>query len=62
MPDPSRRGALAQLRSQGLAIPAHNALGAGMDSSSQTGGLQRVLENERPRLLRFLAARGAGDD
>ena len=33
-----------------------------MDSFSQTGGLQRVLENERPRLLRFLAARGAGDD
>lgn len=31
-------------------------------TSSLTSGLQRVLENERPRLLRFLAARGAGDD
>lgn len=31
-------------------------------SPSPTSGLQRVLENERPRLLRFLAARGAGDD
>jgi RNA polymerase sigma factor (sigma-70 family) len=32
------------------------------ETPSLISGLQRVLENERPRLLRFLAARGAGDD
>jgi len=33
-----------------------------MTSTTPISGLQRVLENERPRLLRFLAARGAGDE
>jgi RNA polymerase sigma factor (sigma-70 family) len=33
-----------------------------MESQEQIDGLQRVLLNERPRLLRFLMARGAGDD
>lgn len=33
-----------------------------MTVSSQIGGLLQVLESERARLLRFLAARGAGDD
>lgn len=33
-----------------------------MDREPQINGLQRVILNERSRLLRFLAARGAGDD
>ncbi|PEQ13695.1 RNA polymerase subunit sigma-70 [Novosphingobium sp. PC22D] len=33
-----------------------------MGSEVQTSGLQSVLLNERARLLRFLAARGAGED
>jgi RNA polymerase sigma-70 factor (ECF subfamily) len=33
-----------------------------MESDSKPGGLARVLVNERPRVLRFLAARGAGDE
>lgn len=33
-----------------------------MTSQSQSGGLQRVFLNERARLVRFLAARGAGDE
>ena len=33
-----------------------------MDQVEKVQGLQRVLLNERPRLLRFLAARGAGDE
>ncbi len=33
-----------------------------MTSGSQENGLQRVLLDERGRLLRFLGARGAGDD
>lgn len=33
-----------------------------MDPHSQIDGLQRVIVNERGRLLRFLAARGAGDE
>jgi RNA polymerase sigma factor (sigma-70 family) len=37
------------------------ALARGMESQSQPGGLQRVFLDERARLLRFLAARGAGD-
>lgn len=32
-----------------------------MTSHSHSGGLQRVFLDERARLLRFLAARGAGD-
>jgi RNA polymerase sigma factor (sigma-70 family) len=30
--------------------------------NDEVGGLQRVILNERSRLLRFLAARGAGED
>lgn len=33
-----------------------------MSRASEADGLQRVIVNERARLLRFLAARGAGDD
>lgn len=33
-----------------------------MESDSKPDGLARVLVNERPRVLRFLAARGAGDE
>jgi RNA polymerase sigma-70 factor (ECF subfamily) len=33
-----------------------------MEREKQIDGLQRVVLNERSRLLRFLAARGAGDD
>ena len=33
-----------------------------MDAGKDTSGLQLVAVQERPRLLRFLAARGAGDD
>ena len=33
-----------------------------MDREGQIDGLQRVILNERSRLLRFLVARGAGDD
>ena len=33
-----------------------------MEREQQIDGLQRVLLNERARLLRFLMARGAGDD
>ena len=33
-----------------------------MEQEEQIDGLQRVVLNERARLLRFLVARGAGDD
>lgn len=33
-----------------------------MEDASELHGLQRVLVEERPRLLRFIAARGAGED
>lgn len=33
-----------------------------MEREAQIDGLQQVVLNERARLLRFLAARGAGDD
>ena len=33
-----------------------------MEQGEQARGLQRVLLNERARLLRFLSARGAGDE
>lgn len=44
-----------------LARPALGAYGRGMESPTPDG-LARVLVDERPRLLRFLAARGAGDE
>jgi RNA polymerase sigma-70 factor (ECF subfamily) len=33
-----------------------------MSASNDSGGLQRVVLNERERLIRFLGARGAGDE
>ncbi|WP_324740320.1 sigma-70 family RNA polymerase sigma factor [Tsuneonella sp. CC-YZS046] len=45
-----------------LASLDESALPDGMEQGEQAQGLQRVLLNERARLLRFLAARGAGDD
>lgn len=49
------------LERTGLASRSRNALRHAMEGES-IDGLQRVILNERPRLLRFLAARGAGDD
>ena len=51
---PARQGA-------GLASRSPNALGCSMADES-IDGLQRVILNERARLLRFLSARGAGDE
>lgn len=47
---------------QGLASVAQSAFNIRMNRVEETDGLQRVVLNERPRLLRFLAARGAGDE
>ena len=47
---------------QGLASVTQSAFTTSMNRVEETDGLQRVVLNERPRLLRFLAARGAGDD
>jgi RNA polymerase sigma factor (sigma-70 family) len=33
-----------------------------MENTKQSSGLQGILINERPRLIRFLQARGAGDE
>lgn len=49
------------LKRTGLASRSRNALRHAMEDES-IDGLQRVILNERARLLRFLAARGAGDD
>lgn len=48
-------------RRPGLASRPPNALRRAMEVES-IDGLQRVILNERARLLRFLAARGAGDE
>ncbi len=45
-----------------LAFAADNALPAAVNHLGQINGLQRVLLEERGRLIRFLAARGAGED
>lgn len=45
-----------------MASPDESALPVAMEQGEQVQGLQRVLLNERARLLRFLAARGAGDE
>lgn len=45
-----------------LASAPDNALPAAMNHGGQMNGLQRVLLDERGRLVRFLAARGAGED
>lgn len=50
------------VRTPGLATPAPRALPRAMNSDGEVSGLQRVILNERGRLLRFLAARGAGDE
>jgi RNA polymerase sigma factor (sigma-70 family) len=60
MQEPSRQGAPAARRSGLASRPAHG-LRRAMDGES-IDGLQRVILNERARLLRFLAARGAGDE
>ncbi len=49
-------------RMHGLARRAGSAFTRAMNQQEPIDGLQRVLLNERHRLLRFLAARGAGDD
>ena len=49
-------------RTARLASRAGSALPSTMNQADPPDGLQRVLLNERPRLLRFLAARGAGDE
>lgn len=46
----------------GLARARRDALYRRMNRGSDAGGLQRVLVEERVRLLRFLRARGAGDE
>lgn len=52
----------ADIVRQGLASVAQSAFTISMNRVEETDGLQRVVLNERPRLLRFLAARGAGDE
>ncbi len=49
-------------RVSGLASRAQGAFTDAMNRVEQIDGLQRVVIVERRRLLRFLAARGAGDD
>lgn len=46
----------------GFAFRAQRGYRAAMTSGDAVSGLQRVVLNERGRLLRFLAARGAGDE
>lgn len=46
----------------GLARPGRSAFSGTMDDVEDVDGLQRVVMVERQRLLRFLAARGAGDE
>ena len=58
---PSKRQGVPAERRPGLAGPPDSALRCPMEGDS-IDGLQRVILNERARLLRFLAARGAGDD
>jgi len=58
---PSKRQGVPAERRPGLAGPPDNALRCAMEGDS-IDGLQRVILNERARLLRFLAARGAGDE
>lgn len=54
--------ALALRSDWGLAIPFRDAFPCAMEPESKPEGLARVLMEERPRLLRFLTARGAGDE
>lgn len=49
-------------RQQGLATEAAGALAVAMPGESGETGLQAVLMGERDRVLRFLRARGAGDE
>ena len=57
----SQRQVAPAERRPGLASRSPDALRRAMEGDSNDG-LQRVILNERARLLRFLAARGAGDD
>jgi len=45
-----------------LASGTKGAFSQAMESEEHIDGLQRIVLNERGRLLRFLAARGAGDE
>lgn len=45
-----------------LARRQENAFPSAMNRDEQVLGLQRILLNERARLLRFLVARGAGEE
>lgn len=49
-------------RTPSLASGGRSASFPRMNRDGQTDGLQQVILNERARLLRFLAARGAGDE
>lgn len=51
-----------QSQDSGLASRARGAFTDAMNRVEEIDGLQRVVIVERRRLLRFLAARGAGDD
>ena len=51
-----------QSQDSGLASRAQGAFTDAMNRVEEIDGLQRVVIVERRRLLRFLAARGAGDD
>jgi RNA polymerase sigma-70 factor (ECF subfamily) len=67
MAGPAGKTALASgmalsLRGPGLASDTRSAFSSAMNRIEEIDGLQRVVLNERRRLLRFLAARGAGDE
>lgn len=53
---------LGRETADGFAFRAQRSYRAAMTSGEAVSGLQRVILNERGRLLRFLAARGAGDE
>lgn len=55
---PVRRGSARQT----IGTAERWILSRAMDRERQIDGLQRVILNERSRLLRFLVARGAGDE
>ena len=60
-PVAQQRQAAPAAQRPGLASRSPDALRRAMEGES-IDGLQRVILNERARLLRFLAARGAGDE
>lgn len=52
----------ARGKRDGFAFRTQQSYRAAMTSDEAVSGLQRVILNERSRLLRFLVARGAGDE